>query len=291
MKQLKRKSSLIIGLIICLFLSISMATAYFCNTTILKNKFKTISYSFDLNGNGGIYSPVDIEITKNKTILPTPVRNGYTFTGYSDSSTGDIITVNNVSDINLINNKTIYAKWELKSYSITYNLNGGIISNQKVNYSINDNFSLVNPTRTGYNFIGWTGSNGNVPQKKVTINKGTTGNKTYTANWEKIDAAITGITIVSYRSEDYGESYETWYGNADGYYSFGTSNQNAGNWNVSVSNHSVSVVGTTKVTSKNRYYKFYIYAGEGRSTLLGVVEDHPVEYRGSGTKAKISYSW
>lgn len=42
---------------------------------------------------------------------------------------------------------------------------------------------MPTPTRTGYTFTGWTGSNGTTAQKTVTIAKGSTGNKSYTANW------------------------------------------------------------------------------------------------------------
>lgn len=71
------------------------------------------------------------------------------------------------------------------TYSISYNLNGGSISGQKTSYNVTtDSFTLPTPTRTGYAFTGWTGSNGNTPQKSVTIAKGSTGNKSYTANWE-----------------------------------------------------------------------------------------------------------
>ena len=44
-------------------------------------------------------------------------------------------------------------------------------------------FTLRNPTKTGYTFIGWTGSNGTIPQTTVTIAQGSTGNREYTANW------------------------------------------------------------------------------------------------------------
>ena len=69
-------------------------------------------------------------------------------------------------------------------YSITYNLNGGAMSGQKTGYTVTDSFTLPTPTRTGYTFTGWTGSNGTTPQKTVTINKGTRGNLSYTANWQ-----------------------------------------------------------------------------------------------------------
>ena len=79
---------------------------------------------------------------------------------------------------------TIYVNWVPVNYSITYNLDGGTQTNPKTTYNIETaTFTLVNPTKTGYTFAGWTGSNGTTPQTSVSITKGSTGNKTYTANW------------------------------------------------------------------------------------------------------------
>ena len=47
------------------------------------------------------------------------------------------------------------------------------------------------PTRANYYFAGWVGSNGDSLQRSVTIPKGSTGNKTYTANWTVITYTIT----------------------------------------------------------------------------------------------------
>ncbi|MBQ6980513.1 MAG: InlB B-repeat-containing protein [Clostridia bacterium] len=71
------------------------------------------------------------------------------------------------------------------SYTISYTLNGGTLpSGYPTNYTITtDTFSLSNPTKTGYAFAGWTGSNGSTKQTSVSITKGSTGNKSYTANW------------------------------------------------------------------------------------------------------------
>lgn len=80
------------------------------------------------------------------------------------------------------------------SYTISYTLNGGSVSGNPTNYKPDDlPITLKNPTRNGYAFIGWTGSNGNTPQKTVTIAKGSTGNKSYTANWSKNQSAKTSI--------------------------------------------------------------------------------------------------
>ena len=76
-------------------------------------------------------------------------------------------------------------EFEIPNYTITYNLDGGTVATANpIIYSEDTaSFTLNNPTKTGHTFIGWTGSNGNSPQTTVTIANGTTGNKTYTANW------------------------------------------------------------------------------------------------------------
>ena len=72
---------------------------------------------------------------------------------------------------------------ELVKYPITYNLDGGEMASNPSEYTIEDEVTLREPIKPGYDFVGWTGSNGTTPQKEVTIPKGSTGEKTYTANW------------------------------------------------------------------------------------------------------------
>lgn len=68
-------------------------------------------------------------------------------------------------------------------YNINYNLNGGTMSGQKRSYTVTDSFTLSQPTKTGYTFTGWTGSNGSTANKSVFVGVGTRGNLTYTANY------------------------------------------------------------------------------------------------------------
>ena len=68
-------------------------------------------------------------------------------------------------------------------YAIEYNLNGGHASNAAYYDVTTATFTLNNPTKEGYLFTGWTGSNGDTPQTVVTVAQGSTGNRAYTANW------------------------------------------------------------------------------------------------------------
>ena len=79
------------------------------------------------------------------------------------------------------------------TYTITYNLNGGSVSPENPSsYTVEtESITLNNPVKEGYTFTGWTGSNGETPQTTVTIAKGSTGNKTYTANWQITSHTLT----------------------------------------------------------------------------------------------------
>ena len=77
-------------------------------------------------------------------------------------------------------------------YSISYDLNGGTLEHENPSiYNVETpSFTLNNPTKTGYEFTGWTGSNGDTPQVTVTVSQGTTGDLNYKANWMPITYVI-----------------------------------------------------------------------------------------------------
>lgn len=129
--------------------------------------------------------------------LPSASRNGYTFNGWFTSASGGskITTTTTVPS----NNVTYYAQWTPINYSISYNLNGGSVSGNPTSYNIESSaITLKNPTRSGYIFTGWTGSNGSSAQTSVTIASGSTGNKSYTANWKASDPVVPSVSRVMY---------------------------------------------------------------------------------------------
>lgn len=68
-------------------------------------------------------------------------------------------------------------------YTISYDYDGGT-ANNPISYSVTqDDFKLTAPTKEGYTFMGWTGSNGDTPQKDVTVKKNTAENLSFKANW------------------------------------------------------------------------------------------------------------
>ena len=81
--------------------------------------------------------------------------------------------------------KYVFDNYDTTEYKITYVLDGGEVTGNPATYKASsETFTLKNPTKLGYEFLGWTGSNGNTPQKEVIIQKGSTGDRNYTANWK-----------------------------------------------------------------------------------------------------------
>lgn len=102
-----------------------------------------------------------------------PSRQGYTFEGWYTSENGGsqvygtngkgIIGTNYWDEegkwIYTLNSLKLYARWKEKTYTITFDPNGGnITENTKevvYNSTKNNNVSSLNPTKTGYIFNGW----------------------------------------------------------------------------------------------------------------------------------------
>lgn len=85
--------------------------------------------------------------------------------------------------------KTEYVE-EKDNYSITYNLDGGVVENNPDEYNLfTETFTLNNPTKQGYKFIGWTNQTITEPTLTVTICMGSAGDIEFTANYELLIAA------------------------------------------------------------------------------------------------------
>ena len=140
----------------------------------------TISYT--LNG-GSATNNTSYNVETNSFTLNNPTRTAYDFVGWSGtglSGTGNkTVTISKGST----GNRSYTANWTPTTYTITYNLNGGSASNNTT-YTIETNsFTLNNPTRANYNFAGWSGTGISGTSTSVTIAKGSSGNRSYTANW------------------------------------------------------------------------------------------------------------
>ncbi len=154
-----------------------------------------ITVAFDSNGGNVVY-PENKPVTLSNPygILPTPVRQGYNFVGWTDSQTGgNPITPNTLVGINA--NHTIYAQWTTSGGNIivTFDPNGGsslVINTSNVTFA-NPYGILPTPVRQGYTFVGWTNAPlGGSPITPTTL-VGINANHTIYAQWASQGGDIT----------------------------------------------------------------------------------------------------
>jgi uncharacterized repeat protein (TIGR02543 family) len=151
-------------------------------------------YTVAFNAGGGTVTPASDTTGAGGTLasLPVPERTGYTFGGWFTASAADSGTAVTTGTV-FSGNATVYARWVPVIYTLACNLGGGTVEpDNPAGYTIETaSFTLNNPSRLGYTFAGWTGTNGAVPQTTVFVELGGTGNKNYTANWTLVTYAIT----------------------------------------------------------------------------------------------------
>ena len=207
-----KKAFKILSILLAIFLPLSSTFASFTTRDSITNSMKTFNYQLKINPNGGEYNSNNIFINNNSVVLPTPVRNGYNFLGYSTTLNGEIKYSSSINNVENINNQLLYANWGAENYTIQYNLNGGTLNNPKISYNIEETFTLPIPTRIGCDFVGWTGSGISTPIYNLTITN-STGNKTFNADWKakKYSVDINSIIQnIDYSSGLNGFTFSVW---------------------------------------------------------------------------------
>ena len=162
---------------------------------------ETKKYIITYDANGGENAPRSQEKTEDislKLSLQKPTRSGYTFIGWSTRKEPLEAAYQPGGDFALNRDTTLYAVWQINTYTITYNLDGGTLQSQNPDsYTVEtDIITLNNPSKDGYMFLGWTGSNGAIPQRTVKIEKGSTENKEYTAVYGEGNYRVNGTYYI-----------------------------------------------------------------------------------------------
>lgn len=121
--------------------------------------------SYNANGGSGAPSAQTKYYGKTLTLSSTkPTRSGYTFVGWGTSSTDTTANWSAGGNYTTNASDTLYAIWK-KTITLTYNANGGsgapsassaTVYNATTSYSFS--IKSTKPTRTGYNFKGWSKS-------------------------------------------------------------------------------------------------------------------------------------
>ena len=131
-------------------------------TGTISFKFGNV-YTVTYNANNGAGSPsaqskdYGTNITLSSTV---PTRSGYTFLGWSTSSTATSATYQPGDSFTGNSNTTLYAVWKENTYTVSFNANGGSgAPGRQTKYHFSTlTLSSTKPTRTGYTFLGWSTS-------------------------------------------------------------------------------------------------------------------------------------
>ena len=134
--------------------------AHWLNSSVLR-------VNYNGNGNTGGTTPSDLtnyaagnSIT-TKTNSGNLVKSGYTFSGWNTniSGTGTTYAAGATNAFNIVATTTLYAKWTIASFSVTYSLNTGTgTTPTTVNQNYNTSYTIASGSglsKTGYAFIGW----------------------------------------------------------------------------------------------------------------------------------------
>ena len=143
--------------------------------------------NFDPNGGTLEIDKKVIGTNTSYGVMPTPTREYYHFLGwFTEASGGTQVTPDTV----LTEDTTVYAHWQVYTYTITYNPNGGSVSPTTQTKEHGSQYgSMPTPTRSNYRFLGWfTQASGGT---QITSTSTVTGSATLYAHWEIIGYTVT----------------------------------------------------------------------------------------------------
>lgn len=150
------------------------------------------TYEVTLDPDGGTVTPEKATLTTGTAVggLPTPKKDGYEFEGWFTDS--NCTEVNKVTDESIANsaNKTFYAKWEAKTYTVTLDPNGGELADDKKTVTVTYGVAYPNlksdnvPTYIGYEFTGWFTEKDGGTEVTNSTKVTETGNHILYAHWK-----------------------------------------------------------------------------------------------------------
>lgn len=168
------------------------------------------SYKITYNANGGSGAPGSQTKWKDQALTLSstkPTRTGYSFLGWSTSSSATSATYAAGGSYTANAAATLYAVWKANTYAVTYNANGGsgAPSKQTKTYGVTLKLSSTVPTRTNYNFKGW-GTSASATTVSYAAGANYTANAAITlyAVWELAytKPRITNFSVVRVDSDD-----------------------------------------------------------------------------------------
>ena len=135
---------------------------------------------FEVNGG----AKVEDKIANNQNLLKPfrpPLKMGCSFVCWCWDKE---CTIPFSFDQSILHTCTLYAKWDVATYTVTYDLNGGIAPRMNPRYYtyFDGKYELSPAKKKGHRFLGWEDAYGN---KQRFIPKNSLGNKHFVARFEK----------------------------------------------------------------------------------------------------------
>ena len=163
----------------------------------------TVTVSNDGNGTGT--ATPSTAATGTEITLTAMPKEGYHFKEWQVISGG--VTIKDDKFLMPNDNVEVKAIFEKDApapteYTITYDLAGGTAEGNPDTYTIETRtFTLKNPTKSGYTFTGWSGT-GLTGENNltVTIEKGSTGDRSYTAHWRYNGGGSSGYSYYTIKA-------------------------------------------------------------------------------------------
>ncbi len=165
-------------------------------------KFTPITYSITYELDGGTHNNPDKYTIESSLELANAQKAGYIFLGwYSDA---DYTTEVSSISVGRTGDMTLYAKFELATYIITYENTKGAENTNPSTYTTNSETITFSPlSKDGYTFVGWYIGD----TKVMEISKGSTGDLTLTAKWDTTGYTITYHNVLG-ATHNSPESYD-----------------------------------------------------------------------------------
>lgn len=161
---------------------------------------KEAEYTLTFNADGGQVALSSKKVTFGQAVggLPIPEKEGYKFSHWLYEENEFILTSDTIwyfrKDITV---KAVYI--DASKYLIGIDLNGGKYlegdSNPYEYDASTPTFTLKNPIKVGFKFIGWTSEDILVPSLVVSIETGQTGDKNFIANWEEVQGYTVNLNL------------------------------------------------------------------------------------------------
>jgi uncharacterized repeat protein (TIGR02543 family) len=224
----------------------NLATMAGTTVTLYAVWYSTVT--FNANGATNGMSPPALEANAGNSItLPgvgSLARTGYTFGGWNINAGGTGTNYNGGASFTPEGNITLYAKWNINQYSVTFNADGGTPA--PAQQTINHGSKVTQPaamTKAGFGFSGW------YKEAALTnlwnFNTDTvTGNITLYARWVRSVTGITGVPATATAGTPLTLTGTVAPTNAD-YQTIVWSVQSAGTTGASITGSSGNILNTT----------------------------------------------